>query len=288
MKIKFNLIFSAVSILMILPMTCAAAPNDPLLAKVGDYEIRESDFNDYIAPLPPHVQEHWKGIGKEKLLKRLIDEKLYLHEARIMKLGEKPEVKAKIQDQIDTILIGEYVNYLKQGITVDESEIKEYYEKATQFEITERVKVWHIAVKSKEHAQKILESLKDGADFSETAKKESIHSSKERGGDIGWIAKGMTQPEIEEAALNLKKGGLSDIIHTKTGYHIIKVAGYKEAGKIPLKDVRTKIKVDLIKGKQNQIIVNAIEKIKKKVGVQVFFEKPHETKKASDTKGKGE
>ena len=284
MNKKISLIANMIIILIMVPLACSAASNDPLLAKVGDDEIRESDFNKYIAPLPPHAQEHWKGIGKEKLLNRLIEEKLYLHEAHRMKLEEKSDVKAKIKVQVENILIGEYLNYLKQGITVDESEIKEYYEKATRFEYPERVKAWHIAVKTKEHAQKVLASLKGGADFSEVAKKESIHSSKERGGDIGWIKRGMTQPEIEEVAFRLKAGGLSDIIHTKTGYHIIKVDGYKEAGKAPLKEVKTHIRINIIKAKQNQLIYNTVEKLKKQVGVEIFYKSPKETKKAPDTK----
>ena len=275
MNRKISLIINMVIILALLPLTCPAAPKDPLLAKVGDIEIKESDFNRYIAPLPPHVQEHWKGVGKEKLLNIIIDEKLYLQEAFILKLDQKPEVKAKMQDAANKILLGEYKKNIMASIKVEDNEVNTFYkEHAAQFQTPEMVKVRQIAVKTKEEAQAIMASLKDGADFAELAKTKTIHEASKRvGGNMGWVKKGMAQPEIEKAAFKLKDGGLSDIIETNTGYHIIKVEDHKEAGMTPLKQVRIDIRRDLIAGKQKQVFLSKLEELKEKVGVQVFFKK---------------
>ena len=85
------------------------------------------------------------------------------------------------------------------------------------------VKASHILVEKRSEAERILEELKKGTDFSELAKKYSGCPSKKRGGDLGWFGRGRMVPEFEKAAFSLKKGELSDIVKTQFGYHIIKV-----------------------------------------------------------------
>ncbi|OGH92052.1 MAG: hypothetical protein A2534_02170 [Candidatus Magasanikbacteria bacterium RIFOXYD2_FULL_39_9] len=73
-------------------------------------------------------------------------------------------------------------------------------------------------------AQKVLEEVKNGADFAVLAKKYNADSTAEVGGDVGWFVKGQMVPEFEEAALSLKKGEVyPTIVETMYGYHIIRL-----------------------------------------------------------------
>ncbi len=75
-----------------------------------------------------------------------------------------------------------------------------------------------------EKAKVVLEELKNGADFSELAKKYSDDpASALRGGDLGLINRGDFVPEFETAAYKLKDGELSDIVQTQFGFHIIQM-----------------------------------------------------------------
>lgn len=77
---------------------------------------------------------------------------------------------------------------------------------------------------AKEKAQKILDSLKQGADFSELAKRNSDDTqSAINGGDLGFSKKGVFVKEFEEALYSLNVGGISDVVETEYGYHIIKL-----------------------------------------------------------------
>jgi peptidyl-prolyl cis-trans isomerase SurA len=77
---------------------------------------------------------------------------------------------------------------------------------------------------AREKAQKILDSIKSGIDFSELAKRNSDDSlSAIQGGNLGKVKKGSFVKEFEDAAFLLKPGEVSDLVETEFGYHIIKL-----------------------------------------------------------------
>jgi peptidyl-prolyl cis-trans isomerase C len=90
----------------------------------------------------------------------------------------------------------------------------------------------------------------NGADFSDTASKHSDCPSKSQGGDLGFFSREMMVQPFSDAAFNLKTGGLSEIVETQFGYHLIKVTDHHEAGIPPLEQVKEDIKNFL--GQQNQ------------------------------------
>jgi peptidyl-prolyl cis-trans isomerase SurA len=122
------------------------------------------------------------------------------------------------------------------GIGVTRTEVQNFYkeykdsipEVPETFELYEIMRVPTLSQEAKsmayDKAKQLLDSLKNGADFSELARKYSDDSaSAVNGGDLGMVKKGVFVKPFEDAAFVLKPGEISDIVETEYGYHIIKV-----------------------------------------------------------------
>lgn len=74
-------------------------------------------------------------------------------------------------------------------------------------------------------AQETLDQIKgEEKGFEDAASEVSDDpSSALNGGELGWIGRGVTVPEFEEAAFALDEGSISDLVETDFGFHIIKV-----------------------------------------------------------------
>ncbi len=85
------------------------------------------------------------------------------------------------------------------------------------------------ATRSKEEAQTQIQELKQkidgGEDFAALASQHSDCPSGSSGGDLGPFGRGQMVPEFETTAFGMEVGGVSDVVETGFGYHIIKRTG---------------------------------------------------------------
>jgi peptidyl-prolyl cis-trans isomerase C len=122
-------------------------------------------------------------------------------------------------------------------------------------------------------AKKVREELRKGAKFEELAKKYSDDTaSREKGGDIGVLRKGMTVPEFEKKVFSLKEGSISEPIESPYGYHIVKIEKSVPPKVKSFEEVKDQVQNDYIKEKEREIISKLIEELRNKYKPQVFLE----------------
>lgn len=136
---------------------------------------------------------------------------------------------------------------LEPEVKITDDDIKKYYDENLEtLKTPEKVQASHISVATKEEADAILAKLKSGSDFAALAKESSTDTTtKDKGGDMGYISTGQVDPAIETAAFALQAGGLSSAVQTTTGYDIIKVTDHKAAATPTLEEKKESIKQTL-------------------------------------------
>ncbi len=63
--------------------------------------------------------------------------------------------------------------------------------------------------------------LETGREFSDLAKEFSDCPSSGQGGDLGTFGRGAMVPAFDQAAFDLETNGVSEVVETEFGYHLI-------------------------------------------------------------------
>jgi peptidyl-prolyl cis-trans isomerase D len=149
---------------------------------------------------------------------------------------------------------------LVKTIEVNDVMLKQAYEaRLSQYQEPEQRQASHIlfaVTKSntpqerkaiREKAEKTLEILRAHPErFAELAKQESNDpGSAAQGGDLGFFAKGMMVKPFEDAVFKLKEGGLSEIVESDFGFHIIKLTSIRPVKTQSFAEVKDKLAENL-------------------------------------------
>jgi parvulin-like peptidyl-prolyl isomerase len=223
-------------------------PNEPLAAKVNGQPVPLAVYQRQVAqeqsalvaqgldPKSKNGQEELKGLGPQ-VLGQLIDDALVEQAARQENISvSEQDVNNRIQQMIDDAGgRDKFDNYLKSTqLQLDDlctqirssifGEIMLTRVTAALPTKVEQVHVSRILLANQAEANQVLAQLKAGKDFAALAKQYSKdESTRDNGGDLGWLPKGILPPEIEAVAFQLKPGQVSGIIQDQLGFDIVKV-----------------------------------------------------------------
>ncbi len=247
----------------------AADKPDPVVAKVGDLEIHQSELDVAVANLDPQLAQLPDDQKRVAALSGAIDIKLFAKDAAAEKLDEAEDFKARMRYLTDRELHGAYFKkHVVDVVTADE--IKARYDKEiAALPKQEEVRARHILVKTEAEAKAIIAELDAGKDFAELAKQKSTDPNKSEGGDLGYFGKGRMVKEFEAAAFALEKGAYTKTpVKTDFGYHVIKLEDRRDAPPPAFEQVQPQIRNLVMRDKYLELLAKAREV----QGVQILDE----------------
>ncbi len=226
------------------------------------------------------VEENYRGFLKQ--FEKEDDFLSFLKEKDMTESDLRKDVQRQIaMRQLQVALQKE----LRAGITISDKETADFYQNnLDRFKQPEQVRASHILIKVQHDAdaataKKALEEIEQlrvdiqgGADFAEIARSHSQGPSNTKGGDLGFFARGSMVKPFEDAAFNLKPGGLSEVVETMYGYHLILVTEQKAERTAPLDETKESIvrflsqteldkaQKEYIKGLRNKAKIVILEK----------------------------
>lgn len=147
------------------------------------------------------------------------------------------------------------------AVEVQPEDIELYYvDHEKSFSTQEEVKVRHIQISvesnadgtkreaAKKKAEEIRAKAVAGESFDSLVKSYSEdYTTKDLGGDLGWMTRNDNKmgQTFKDAAFALKNGGISDVVISGVGYHIISVDSYKPPRIKGLDEVKVEIEKKL-------------------------------------------
>ena len=220
----------------------------PVVAQVGNKKIHEVDIDFEIMSMPESMRYIMRDdAARAQVLDVMIKREVVAQKARELGLDRDPLIDYRMQKASDEALIQGAMDWQRsESRNITDADIKAYFEKhKDRFIVPHQIHARHILLADKQTAVEILKQLKaDPSSFSTLAAQFSIDdSTKGRGGDLNWFAKGDMVKAFEDAAFALnEKHRLSQPVKTKFGWHIIEWLGERPEQTPSLEDVSLEIK----------------------------------------------
>jgi peptidyl-prolyl cis-trans isomerase C len=226
--------------------------------KKANIAVTDSDVNDRISEIATR-----QGMTMETFKSALKTQGLDFEQA------QKDIRRALLYEKLIDSQIG--------AIDINNAEAMAFYEENKEhYNTPEQVRASHILIKPDPNiadanearrkavakAEDLLKRIKAGEDFATLAMANSDCPSKDRGGDLGFFARGQMVPAFENAAFGMEVNQVSGPVESQFGQHIIKLTGRKPAGVTSFEEAKPEIIKMLQNNKKGQLSMQYIEKLK--------------------------
>jgi len=282
---------------------------DRIVAVVNTDLIMQSDVKRELAPEQERIRQQYHGeelgqrlkMAEYMALTKMIERRLQLQEAKtksvdvsdqevrqaiqqMMQQGEKVDEKdplslRNVRDQLTLLKVVD--REVRSGVMVGEAEMKRYYkEHQTRFALPEEYTLSQILIQPRsadgtaealEKARIVMAELKRGEKFEDAALRYSDGPNASRGGRIGLVRQGELLPAIERAVATLVPGGISEIIDTSEGYHIVRVDERTPKQFRPFDEVKFEIQGLVFQQKSEDVFQSWLVNLKNKAYIEIKF-----------------
>ena len=293
----------------VLPACSVTQLEDRIVAVVNADLIMQSDVRRELAPEQERMRQQYRGEELAQRLKtaeymaltKMIERRLQLQEAKAKSVDiSDQEVKQAIQqmkqqgetvDEKDPLSLSNVRDQLtllkvvdrevRSGVMVGDAEMKRYYkEHQTRFALPEEYTLSQILIQPRsadttaealEKARIVIAELKRGEKFEDAALRYSDGPNASRGGRLGLVRQGELLPAIERAIASLVPGGISEIVETSDGFHIVRVDERTPKQFRPFEEVRFEIQSLVFQQKSEDVFQEWLVGLKNKAYIEIKF-----------------
>jgi peptidyl-prolyl cis-trans isomerase SurA len=305
----FLLAVSAAGVLTAPSALSATKLEDRIVAVVNSDLIMLSDVRRELEPEQDRIRRQHRGEELAQRLKtaeymaltRMIERRLQLQEAKargidvseqevkqavdqLRRQGEKiddsdPMNARNVRDQLTLLKVVD--REVRSGVMVGDIEMKRYYqEHRDRFALPEEYTLSQILIKPRSpddtaeasaRARRVITELKQGEKFEDLALRYSDGPNASRGGRLGLVRQGELLPAIERAIASLVPGGISDIIESPEGFHIVRVEEKQPKQYRPFDEVKFEIQGLVFQQKSEDVFQAWLVDLKNKAFIEIKF-----------------
>lgn len=199
-------------------------PGNPVVAKVGDEEVKRSDVLAFIQTLPQQTKQLPIGEIFPLALEQVVNARVIKQNTDNIDMGSDPLVKERVKAATDNIVRDVYMQRQVEKKVTQERLKAAYDEYVENFPDIDEVRARHILVEEEAKATEIIKKLQDGSDFATLAKENSKDATSQTGGDIGYFSRQDVVKPFADVAFALDVGAFTqEPVKTEFGYHVIQV-----------------------------------------------------------------
>lgn len=262
--------------MMMVSLLALAGPasSQEVLASVDDATLTWEDLLEMVGGEEnADVLQVANDMEAMELLQSWVREELIVRAAENQNLQSDPMVREALQQARRQILIEAYLQRIMEDLQVSQMEVENYVS-TWQDSYNRELRLRHILVDDPTLASAILTRLRAGRDFDELASQYSLCPSSEDGGDLGWIQRGDAAMAFEEAAFSLEDGGLSDVVETPMGYHVIqRLESRPRSDSLTGQEIAQLVGMQLTQEAQQAEILDQIDHLEQQYSVNIHPER---------------
>ncbi len=288
----------------------AGKVEDRIVAIVNSDLILWSDISREWAQERERIEKQYRGeerlrrlnIAQSMAMTAIIERRLQLQEAKargidvsdqelkqavtqLIQQGEKIDEKdpasvKAVREQLTLLKVVD--REVRSGIMVADSEMRRYYqEHRERFALPEEYTLSQVLIKpassddstdARRKAREVLGLLKQGESFEDVALRYSDGTNASRGGQLGLVRQGELLPAIERGIATLVPGGISDVIESPEGFHIVRVEDKKPKQFRPFEEGRQEIQGLVFQQKSEDMFQAWLADLKNKAYIEIKFD----------------
>lgn len=241
----------------------------PAVARLGNQQVAAEELKRLFASLPEESRGQLRGNrpALEAWIRSRLAEKAVLEQADAQGWRQRPEVEQQTRAATEQIVFRDYLQSVSQ-VPADypsPAELQQAYDSGKSAWMTPplyRVSQIFLGVAEPQAAEQVRRQAQELSRKAQAAPEEFAalaaqysqdRASAQRGGDSGLQPLQQLLPEVRSAVARLKVGGVSEVVQSAAGFHVLKLTEQQPARTASLDELRDRLTQALRAQRQEQI-----------------------------------